>query len=564
MQKLVENVRVHGDTVQRLPLNESTVRINENELRSVSSAFKVPIWRIDEKNLNNRIYPRKVAEKVVQENKTTVCLADHPNDEGSVWNIVAVAKNPIIEEGLLWADAYFVDEQMAKKIEKIVEYGGEIGLSSSAYGEVDREGKVMEEGFEIDRYFDLVLEPSYQVYIDPSTTRLGNQNNSFQASESVSQPKRENLTMSHEANTKENPTMQVDKLQEANLRMNLKTMVEKAEEKDSLFAKRDALKEVLEYTEEGVADDIRQDVEGRVASVNEEIENLATKGVSYEQVQTKAEEAKNEAEKLKEELDQKASLYESKLSSLQKKYDKANEIVESLRESLSEAQEKATWEEARKNSRVDAQAYADLMESYNELKESYDELEDDYQEAQEKLKKAQKSEKTTERSRKRRSERLRHEDRKEEGRSRPVNIRKPVRSLKNRQEESEKPARTPKKVRSLKNKPVEESNEFQEEDGIDMDFSNKDEVTQFFQERVAEDSRYKYFENEITSCKTLQEAQIKAMNVDLDSVSGGVSKGSTKTSTGSSAVLSEGNKVKSPVVDPEDEVIGRVKHDGWV
>ena len=537
MQKLVENIRVSGASVKQIPLTESRVRVNESDV-PVSSAFRVPIWRLDEQNLNKRTYSTKVAEKVVKENKTTVALADHPEDEGSVWDIVAVAKNPKIENGILWAEAYFVDDAMAKKVDKIVEHGGEIGLSSSAYGEVDDSGNVLEEGFEVDRYFDLVLEPSYQVFIDPKTPRLNAEDSSnpqrTESTDRTTKPKDSNLTIESEGLSKESKMKSYDNLQEANFRMNIKSMITEADNKGSLVEKRDALQEVLSYVDSEIASDLYEQVSNQLETVETEIRTLAEKGEQVDDLESRASEAETKATSLEEQIQNQKQLYESKIASLQKKYEKANEVVEELRESVKTAKEETLWETGRKNARVSAQAYVDLLTSFKEIKE-------ELAAAQQKLKE-QKTEKRV------------HEPKKEESQEKP--LRRPS-GRKRPTDEARKEAHRKAQEKLREKVKGEEAEKVVEpetqDDGFDLSFDNKDEVRDYFNERVAEDPRYKQYEEEILGCKTLEEAQIKAMHVDLDAVP--VRENSTK--------VAESTRQKSKSTD-EEQFMTRLRRKGWV
>lgn len=176
IQRLIESFskdwQINESYFSLLKLQESNKKIiyEESELKTVK-AYKVPVWRLDQKNLNGRIYGLDLAEKVCKENKVTYALKDHPKDDssGSVDSVVAVGKNPTIEtidgKKFLFAECYFVDEEFAEKVDKLVEHNLGIGLSSSALGEVDDDGKVIVESFSLERYFDMVLEPSHNVFL---------------------------------------------------------------------------------------------------------------------------------------------------------------------------------------------------------------------------------------------------------------------------------------------------------------------------------------------------------------------------------------------------------------
>ncbi len=150
-----------------LPLKR--LRLKENIIfegdKKASTGYEVPIWVLNKKNLNGRTYSTRLAEKVVRDSPKTYVLKDHPEDDGSVDRIVAIAENPHIREGILYCNAYLVDSAFEKKLERILERGLGLGVSSSAYGDVDDTGNVLLEEFEIDRLFDFVISPSFTVYL---------------------------------------------------------------------------------------------------------------------------------------------------------------------------------------------------------------------------------------------------------------------------------------------------------------------------------------------------------------------------------------------------------------
>lgn len=577
-QRLVENIRVSGSKVSRIPLTESSskVKVEEQQL-DVSSAFEVPIWRIGERNLNNRTYGSDVAQKVVQENKTTVALADHPKDEGSVWNIVAVAKNPKIRDGILWAESYFVDEQMAKKVEKIVEYGGEVGLSSSAYGDVDEDGNVLHEGFEIDRYFDLVLEPSYQVYIGKESNKIDPSSYSEQVTSDAmpseivnpedeneteeekrkkrkNKPSDEEITIDNETNseggTKESSMKNLEKIHEANFRMNIRSLIQDAESKESLVDQRNAYRNILGFMEEGVATDLQEDVNSRIEKINEEIESYAEKGVQLEEVKTQAETATTEKQQLEEKLEQQRKVYESKISTLQTRYEKANETIDSLREKIEQKDSEVLEATAARNGRVKAEDYVALMRKYRETTAKI--------EAQNNRIEQLLSETSSEPAKVHKgleAENAESEEQTEETVEESVEENAEETETVEAQSEEAVTEDSENKASSIDEAFNREGNS----DGfLDLDFSNTDEVKSYFQERVAEDPRYEAYRDAILGCKTLEEAQIKAMNVDLDAVP-------TKDDEKPSKKVDESTRFASQTtnLDEEDRFMSRMVRKGW-
>lgn len=234
----------------KLALNESNQIVEYAGKRyEARGALTVPVWRLEQKNLNGRIYGRDLAEKVIANNLATVCLADHPKEEGSVKDIMAVAKNPRIMGDILYADCYFVDDDFAKKVYRVVELGSAVGVSSSAFGDVDASGRVMADGFELERYFDFVLNPSYQVFIDKSVVNgknvlefeEGEEEMDIEIEESVK--KEEPKTVLKESTEQ----AEIQKLREKNIESKIRRMFESAKSAGSIAEKVSKYKEILEY-----------------------------------------------------------------------------------------------------------------------------------------------------------------------------------------------------------------------------------------------------------------------------------------------------------------------------
>ncbi len=110
--KLTENYNVSLNEAKQIPLNESNRRFKiQEEEYSANMAFEFPMWKLDSKNLNNRIYSTELAQKVVDQKKVTYGLCDHPSEEseqpeGSVKDVWAIEQNPHIKEGILFFDVF--------------------------------------------------------------------------------------------------------------------------------------------------------------------------------------------------------------------------------------------------------------------------------------------------------------------------------------------------------------------------------------------------------------------------------------------------------------------------
>lgn len=71
-QRLIEQSVVSVKDIKRIPFSESTSSEFPKEIQEalkekgqvVTSAYEFPVWRLDKKNLNGRIYTTELAKKV--------------------------------------------------------------------------------------------------------------------------------------------------------------------------------------------------------------------------------------------------------------------------------------------------------------------------------------------------------------------------------------------------------------------------------------------------------------------------------------------------------------------
>ena len=137
------------------------------EESSGEGKWKAPIWNLDSMNLNGRIYTTELAERIARENHATIANDGHDSDYRSgheYREAVAICKNPRIEDNQLWVDIEFIDDAYRKKLEDISSRGVPIGVSSVGYGELDDDGRIVAETYELVRFLDFVTSPAGLVY----------------------------------------------------------------------------------------------------------------------------------------------------------------------------------------------------------------------------------------------------------------------------------------------------------------------------------------------------------------------------------------------------------------
>jgi hypothetical protein len=131
--------------------------------------YTFPFTRPGQKNLNGRIYPYALWDRVFARYKdqSTLGLMNHPEDDGDPKNIWCVWKNLRYNEDrtLGIADCYIIDNEWGKTAIGVLENDGPVGLSSSGLGDFEADGiTVSPETYELERVSDWVLNPSYSVF----------------------------------------------------------------------------------------------------------------------------------------------------------------------------------------------------------------------------------------------------------------------------------------------------------------------------------------------------------------------------------------------------------------
>lgn len=174
MQKILKENKI-DETVQKRVLEglqEAGANIDEVEL------WQFPISRIntkDDPNLNGRVYGQKLWENVVDKQRDVwqggTGLANHPKDDED---------GDFMNQSIVWLDGFIGDDGFVYGIgtfvgaggtlaRQIIGVGGRVGFSTSGYGDFLADGiEVDPESYEIDRFADLVLNPSQGVFGDYS------------------------------------------------------------------------------------------------------------------------------------------------------------------------------------------------------------------------------------------------------------------------------------------------------------------------------------------------------------------------------------------------------------
>ena len=162
---------------ENLLIESGTLKVirtmQESEGSPESDIWTAEVWRLDEVNLNGRVYSTELAQRIVKEGVKTMAYDGHEADWQSGHDFapaIAYIDNPRIENKCLVVDIHFLESQKdsasVKNIRELYKAGLPIGVSSVGYGSMDQNG-VIQDDYEIVRYLDFVAMPAGLVYAKP-------------------------------------------------------------------------------------------------------------------------------------------------------------------------------------------------------------------------------------------------------------------------------------------------------------------------------------------------------------------------------------------------------------
>jgi len=296
----------------------------------------VPVTRFVE-NLNGRVYPKSLWERVYKEGKFngSLCLADHPSDDsdGSVKDIAGVWNNFQVKEDVATADLTVVGKYGQLMLE-IVNADGKIGFSTVGLGELEENGKVVNpNSFEYERV-DFVTVPSQQVFatkenlgenLNISVNNLKEiTNNNKIICDNIIQEKKEKEVIS-----------MTDKIQEIAFKNQINRTIKESKKKENIIEAIDDLS-VLVIPETMIEEQVA--VKNAISALQEKLES------SKNQIQEKYTQTETSFNELKEKYDVQSKMLESMKSKFQKidtlvKSHGLNSIsdIETMKESLTAA-----------------------------------------------------------------------------------------------------------------------------------------------------------------------------------------------------------------------------------
>ena len=172
--KLDEDVKKEASKLQE-GVNDGAIiaKVTKNLMEkglNPPTLWKFPISRVntvEEPNINGRVYTDELWENVLNNQRDqwqyNTGLSDHPEDDGHFRDQGIVWLDGLKENGIVFGIGALVGD-VGKLAEQIMSVGGKIGFSTAGYGEVLAEGVVDPNSYEIERFADLVLNPSQGVF----------------------------------------------------------------------------------------------------------------------------------------------------------------------------------------------------------------------------------------------------------------------------------------------------------------------------------------------------------------------------------------------------------------
>ena len=316
--KLLEDVSKTGS----IHLIESR---SGEKFKALGIVESVPVSKFTE-NLNNRVYPKKLWEKVYKEKAAegTLCLADHPSDDtdGSVKDIVGVWRNFKVNENTCSADLYLIGKH-GKQFLEVLQAGGKCGLSSVGFGELMEDDKTVNpDTYELVRVSDWVLTPSQGVYAEKDHIRENYSYNSM----GFSNTSTNNIVKENSYNKSQMRNSDMDNIQLLTIKNNIKFALRESNKNiesksiNLIESKKDLL-DLLTYVPSELSED-RQKIERQIEKIEETLKSTIKE-------KTKAISIKTEENY---DLKNKYSVANKVISKMKERHEKSNRVIKTLSE----------------------------------------------------------------------------------------------------------------------------------------------------------------------------------------------------------------------------------------
>lgn len=166
---LVETFDFTPTKVSLEPVTETGGNLNEDAKPAKRLVLEGVFQRSDTPNLNKRVYPRKVWERLCGEKspmmekvkaRAMVGHLEHPKDGTTdlTAGAILVTEVRLQEDGTVWGKALVYNTPAGRLVQEYIDTGTKIGISSRGTGSVDSKG-VVQEDYNCDTW-DIVYNPS--------------------------------------------------------------------------------------------------------------------------------------------------------------------------------------------------------------------------------------------------------------------------------------------------------------------------------------------------------------------------------------------------------------------
>ena len=275
--------------VDNAELNESLKRCPAKLTESVKDSAEgwwVPISFYNKKNLNNRIYNRKLWENVINNQKETYVGSpmptDHPagDSDGNPRDICGVWLDAKMDEpgpdgvGLVWG-LLVPSGRLGDDLRDHIKHGLKVGTSSSGFGDMMPDGVTVDpDTYQIERLADFVLCPSQGTY--------------FSYDEDDDQIDDKSIKESLEAhrNIKETTTVKdskIAKLEEKKFRRDMESFLEEANNIKDPQARLEEFREIRSFLEDGACPDLKEKIEAKIVEQEATIKKMLQESVEYKE-----------------------------------------------------------------------------------------------------------------------------------------------------------------------------------------------------------------------------------------------------------------------------------------
>ena len=318
-------------------MKEEKVIIEGKEVNT-KKHYTFMVWKKDRNyrdnsgvNGNLRNYS-DVIDYVIKENRPTISLTNHPENEVDMSKVNGVAKNPRMIGDFMCVDWYPADCEDGRRFSSVFDLGGNLCVSSSVLGELDDNGYViLNENFECERLMDIVDCPSNGIYhysnkiekhndngcgfetisqegLKESTqkenlTILDNKQNITESAENTQNDKAVEKESDDSIGEEKMPENTNDELIQQSMMLNIKSMIKDAENMDSPFDKKEALVSADSFAKKLTDDTLHVEICKKIEDTDNEIKELSAKGLQTDDLANKCKALEDENKKVSDELE---------------------------------------------------------------------------------------------------------------------------------------------------------------------------------------------------------------------------------------------------------------------